>query len=138
MSSSQSPKIDQVPMFDGLSDAELKQIVAAGTEVNVPANWSLIWERTPADKAYIILDGELSVRKGKEEVARLGPGDVVGETAIVRHKLRNASVVSLTPAHVLHFTREAVDQLCAEIPRFKDALDVAASGRIGDTSTTTT
>jgi CRP/FNR family cyclic AMP-dependent transcriptional regulator len=137
MSSAETP-VAKVPIFDGLTDKELRRIVDAGTQVSVPANWSLIWERTPADKAYIVLEGELSVRRGSgrstEEIARLGPGDVVGETAIVRHKLRNASVVSLTPAQVLHFTREAVEQLCREIPTFKEALDLAASGRIGDTT----
>ncbi len=29
----------------------------------LPADWSLIWEKTPADKAYLIVDGEVSVRK---------------------------------------------------------------------------
>ncbi|MDQ6641453.1 MAG: cyclic nucleotide-binding domain-containing protein [Actinomycetota bacterium] len=134
MSSPDTPQVAQVPMFDGLSDEELRRIVKAGTEVSIPANWSLMWQRTPADKAYIVLDGELSVRKGKDEIARLGPGDIVGEAAIVNHKLRNASVVSVTPVQVLHFTREAVEELCREIPTFKTALETAAKGRIGDTS----
>ncbi len=72
------------------------------------------------------------VRKGKTEIARLGPGDVVGESAIVNHKLRSASVVSTTPVRVLHFTREAVEELCSEIPTFKAALDAAAGERIGE------
>jgi CRP/FNR family cyclic AMP-dependent transcriptional regulator len=127
-----TPEVAKVPMFDDLTDAELQKIVEVGTEVTVPEHWSLIWEKTPADKAYIILDGEVVVRKGKDEVARLGPGDVVGESAIVNHKLRNASVVSTTPVRVLHFTREAVEQLCTEVPRFKAALDAAAGDRIGD------
>ena len=127
-----TPEVAKVPMFDDLTDAELQKIVEVGTEVTVPEHWSLIWEKTPADKAYIILDGEVVVRKGKDEVARLGPGDVVGESAIVNHRLRNASVVSTTPVRVLHFTREAVEQLCAEVPTFKAALDAAAGDRIGD------
>lgn len=131
---SESTEIAKVPMFDGLSDAELEKIVKAGTKVTVPEHWSLIWEKTPADKAYILLDGEVVVRKGKEEIARLGPGDVVGESAIVNHKLRNASVVTATQATVLHFTREAVEQLCDEIPTFKAALDAAAGERIGNAS----
>lgn len=131
---STTPSIGQVPIFDGLSDKELRRIADAGTEVNVPANWSLMWEKTPADKAYIVLEGELSVRKSKVEIATLGPGDVVGESAIVNHKLRNASVVTTTPSTVLHFTRDAVEQLCREIPTFAEALDAASSGRLGDTS----
>ena len=83
---------------------------ARASHVRLPANWSLIWEKTPADKAYLIVEGEVSVRKGKEEVARLGPGDVIGEMAIVGHKLRSASVVSLTPLEVIHFTKEALER----------------------------
>ncbi len=132
MASQSTTEVAKVPMFDGLTDAELQKIAKAGTEVTVPEHWSLIWEKTPADKAYILLDGEVVVRKGKQEIARLGPGDVVGESAIVNHKLRNASVVSTTPVRVLHFTREAVERLCEEIPTFKAALDAAAGDRIGD------
>lgn len=127
-------EVSQVAIFDRLSDAELKKIASAGTKVHLPANWSLIWEKTPADKAYIVLDGELSVRKNGQQVATLGPGDVVGETAIVNHKLRNASVVSVTEVEVLHFTREAVEQLCRDIPTFNDALEAAARGRVGGTN----
>lgn len=136
MSAQDISKIRQVPIFGELSDAELKKIAAVGTLVTVPANWSLIWEKTPGDKAYIVLEGELSVRRGGSEIARLGPGDVVGETAIVQHKLRTASVVSMTPLSVIHFTREAVTKLCEQIPAFEKALSVAAQGRVGDTSTT--
>jgi CRP-like cAMP-binding protein len=130
--SSDTPQVAKVPMFDGLTDAELDKIAKAGTKVTVPEHWSLIWEKTPADKAYIVLDGELVVRKGREEIARLGPGDVVGESAIINHKLRNASVVTTTPVTVLHFTRESVERLCQEIPTFKAALDAAAGARIGN------
>ena len=132
MAPERTPELAKVPMFDDLSDAELQKIVRSGTEVTVPEHWSLIWEKTPGDKAYIILDGEVVVRKGKTEIARLGPGDVVGESAIVNHKLRNASVVSTTPVRVLHFTREAVEELSSEIPTFKAALDAAAGERIGE------
>ena len=132
MAPESTPEITKVPMFDDLTDAELQKIVQSGTEVTVPEHWSLIWEKTPGDKAYIILDGEVVVRKGRTEIARLGPGDVVGESAIVNHRLRNASVVSTTPVRVLHFTREAVEELCSAIPTFKAALDAAAGERIGE------
>ncbi len=100
----QPEKLEKLNRLEALSNKDLKTVIDKGRHVRLPANWSLIWEKTPADKAYLIIDGEVSVRKGKEEVARLGPGDVIGEMAIVGHKLRSASVVSLTPArgHPLH------------------------------------
>lgn len=118
--------------FSALSDDELKLLADNGTAVHIPAHWGLIWEKTPADKAYIILSGEVVVRKGREEIARLGPGDTVGETAIVGHSLRTASVVSVTELEVLHFTHEAVRELMSKSPTFKAALEATTSDRLGE------
>ena len=130
MSDQSATRLRSLDRFAGLSDEEIRLITGSGTTVNVPADWSLIWEKTPADKAYVILEGEVSVRKGGQEVARLGPGDTVGEAAIVRHKLRSASVVSLTPMKVLHFTSEAVQGLLDGVPRFRDALEETTRQRL--------
>jgi len=117
--------------FDGLSDADLAVVVRAGRHLNLPSDWSLIGEQTPGDKAYLLLDGEVSVRKGGVEVARLGPGDVIGEIAIVNHKLRSASVVSLTPLEVIHFTRESLEELLVSVPAFAEALRGTVADRLG-------
>ena len=111
--------------FSDATEAELRTIAEAGSLVTVPQGWSLIWERTPADKAYVVLAGDLDVRRGKEVVGHLTAGDVVGEVAIVGRRLRTATVVAATPLEVLHFTREAVEQLYAEVPVFRASLDRA-------------
>ena len=127
----QPEKLEQLHRLEDLTNDELKAVIDKGRHVRLPANWSLIWEKTPADKAYLIVDGEVSVRKGGQEIARLGPGDVIGEMAIVNHKLRSASVVSLTPLEVIHFTRESLQDLLDEVPAFADALRGTASDRLG-------
>jgi len=118
-------------IFDGFDDREVDRIKNTGTHVTLPADWSPIWEKTPADKAYIILTGEASVRRGGEEIARLGPGDIFGEGSIVNHKLRNASIVTLTKLELIHFTRDQVNQLCDDVPAFAAALDRTAQERLG-------
>ena len=70
-------------IFDGLADHEVDRIKNTGTHLTLPANWSPISERTAADKAYIILAGEASVRRKGEEVATIGAGDIFGEGGIV-------------------------------------------------------
>jgi CRP-like cAMP-binding protein len=133
----EAPKPEQLQRLnrlESLTDAELKQVVTAGRQVRQPAGWALISEGTPADKAYLIVDGEVSVRRHGQEVARLGPGDVIGEVSIVEHKLRTASVVSLTPLEVVHFTREAVEDLIEKVPAFGEAIRATAAERLaGDT-----
>ena len=120
-----------MPIFDGFTDQEVDRIKNAGTFVTLPADWSPIWEKTPADKAYIVLSGEVSVRRNGDEIARLGPGDIMGEAAIVQHSLRTASIVSLTKLEVLHFTDDKVRSLCEEVPAFREAIDRTARERIG-------
>jgi CRP-like cAMP-binding protein len=127
----QPDKLARLNRLDALGDRDLEKVVRSGRHVHLPADWSLIWEKTPADKAYLIVDGEVSVRKGGVEVARLGPGDVIGEMAIVNHRLRSASVVSLTPLEVIHFTKESLEQLLDEVPAFGEALRGTTADRLG-------
>lgn len=116
-------------ILDALEPADAQRVLAAGNALRLPQGWSPIAESTPADKAYLITEGEVSVRKGGVEVATLGPGAVVGETAIVNRTLRSATVVALTPLRVVHFTSERIEQLADEIPAFGAALRAAAAGR---------
>ena len=124
-------KLEKLNRLEDLSTEDLKTVIDKGSHVHLPANWSLIWEKTPGDKAYLIVEGEVAVRKGKEEIARLGPGDVIGEMAIVGHKLRSASVVSVTEVEVIHFTKESLEELLDEVPAFGDALRQTTDDRLG-------
>ncbi|MFL6060322.1 MAG: Crp/Fnr family transcriptional regulator [Marmoricola sp.] len=123
----QLAKLDR---FKDFSDDEIKMVVAKSTYLTVPEGWALMAENTPADKAYLILSGEVSVRRGGAEVAVVGAGDLIGEMALVNHKLRSATVVTQTPLEALHFTSENVSDLNAKIPHFNDALAGATEERL--------
>ncbi len=116
-------------VFDGFSEREARQIREAGTEVTIPQGWSPISEATPADKAYIVLEGEVSVRSHGQEIARVGPGEMIGEAAIMNHQLRSASIIAVTKLRLLHFTAEAINELCEELPAFRDALQETQAAR---------
>jgi CRP-like cAMP-binding protein len=125
----ESVSLDHIARFSKLSDEEVAKIARVGTYVTVPADWALMGEGTSADKAYLLISGEVSVRQNGAEIAKLGAGDVFGEMGIVAHKLRNATVVSLSRLECLHFTRAQVEQLEDEVPEFKAALEAAAAER---------
>lgn len=115
--------------FSTFTPAEIAKISSAGTRVTLPEGWAPISERTGADKAYIILSGSVSVRQHGEEIAQLGPGDIMGEAAIVNHSLRTASVVALSPLELIHFTAEDLNRLAVEMPSFGEALERVAQER---------
>jgi CRP/FNR family transcriptional regulator, cyclic AMP receptor protein len=118
-------------IIDSLSPRDRERVLEAGTALTLPAGWSPIAERTPADKAYLITEGEVSVRRSGEEVATLGAGAIVGEAAILNRSLRSATIVALTPLRVVHFTSERLTELADEVPAFGAALRAASAERLG-------
>jgi len=115
--------------FSMFTPEEIARISASGTRVTLPEGWAPISESTGADKAYVILDGTVSVRSRGAEVAQLGAGDIVGEAAILNHSLRTATIVALTPLELIHFTKEQLDRLAVEMPSFHQALERTAAER---------
>ena len=124
--------LDHIDRFSSLSDADVAKIAKVGTYVTVPADWALMGEGTSADKAYLLISGEVSVRQHGKEIATLGPGDIFGEMGIVAHRLRTATVISTSRLECLHFTRDQIEKLESEIPAFKEALEAAARERSGE------
>jgi CRP/FNR family cyclic AMP-dependent transcriptional regulator len=131
--SDENARIEQLAKLDrfkDFSDDEIRMIIGRSTYLTVPDGWALMAENTPADKAYLILSGEVSVRRHGAEVARVGAGDLIGEMALVNHRLRSATVVTETPLEALHFTAEAVADLNAKIPHFHEAITGATEERL--------
>jgi CRP/FNR family cyclic AMP-dependent transcriptional regulator len=128
--SPQAARFKSLSRFEHLTDQQIQEICDKSTYVHLPQAWSLMAEKTPADKAYIILSGTCSVRQHGNEIAQLGPGDVMGEVAIVSHTLRTASVLSVSELEVLHFTSDALTRLAEDIPAFGAALRATTAARL--------
>jgi CRP/FNR family transcriptional regulator, cyclic AMP receptor protein len=112
-------------------DSELISALAAvGTPVGIPEGWSIIMETTPADSAYIVLDGSVEIRKHGEVLANLGAGDVFGEIALVNHRLRNASVIAATQVKALRLGSDAISTLLEQDSAFADKLRSTAESRL--------
>lgn len=65
----------------------------------------MIREGGAGDEFWMVIEGELSVHRGGEEVARLGPGDYFGELAVIDSSPRNATVVAETPVELMLIER---------------------------------
>ena len=58
------------------------------------AGTTIFAEGTPGDVMYVVLDGEVEVRVRNEVVEVVGPGDIVGEMALIDAKARSATAVA--------------------------------------------
>lgn len=113
------------PAFSNFSDDDLRRLVSAAHHDSMSAPWPLIHEQTPADACYILLSGDVNVYVGRDQIATLGPGEVIGESAI-RGQLRSATVTTTGPAEVLRFEAENLSGLLREVPAFRELIEANA------------
>jgi CRP-like cAMP-binding protein len=109
------------------SDNDLQRIVRAAHRTSTSGPWPLIQQQTPSDACYVLLSGEAAVYVGQDRVAVVGPGEVLGESALRRGKLRNATVTTTGKAEVLHIARDDLDRLLDEIPALRGVMDATAA-----------
>jgi CRP-like cAMP-binding protein len=121
------------PAFADCLPDDLLALARAGRVTSLPARWTFVHEGTPADACYVLLDGQAHVRMHGEERARLGPGAVLGEMALLGRRLRAASVSSATPVRALRVEYADLVALLASRPRLEASLGaVYAEHRAAD------
>jgi CRP-like cAMP-binding protein len=123
-------RLREFPAFEKFSDNDLKRLVEASHRTTTSGPWPLIREQTPSDACYILLSGEVAVYVGQERVAVLGPGEVIGESALRQGKLRNATVTTTGKAAVLHIARDDLSRLLSEIPALRETMDATVSRHV--------
>ncbi len=111
------------PVFAEFSDDDLQRLVQSAHHDSMSGPWPLIHEQTPADSCFILLSGEVGVYVGRDHVATLGPGEVIGHSAIKSGALRTATVTTAGPAEVLRIESEDLVELLDEIPALREAID---------------
>jgi CRP-like cAMP-binding protein len=120
-------RLREFTAFDSFSDDELERLVRAADHTSTSAPWPLIHEQTPSDACYILLSGEAGVYVGRDRVAVVGPGEVIGESVLRRGKLRNATVTTTGPSEVLRITRDNLARLLDEMPALRETMDATVA-----------
>lgn len=115
-------RLRQFPLFAKFSDDDLQRVVRAAHHDTTSGPWPLIHELTPADACFILLSGEVGVYVGREHVATLGAGEVIGHSAIKEGALRTATVTTTGPAEVLRIEADDLVGLLDEVPALRDAI----------------
>jgi pyruvate,water dikinase len=88
--------LPDVPLFAGLSDAEVEQIAQLCKARRFAAGETVIREGSGGAAFYLIDSGEARVTIRGEEVATLGRGDHFGEIALIDEGERLATVTAVT------------------------------------------
>ena len=128
-------RLKEFPAFAKFSDDDLMRIASASHRTSTSGPWPIIQEQTPSDSCYILLSGEAVVYVGQDRVAVVGPGEVIGESALRIGKLRNATVTTTGRAEVLHIARGDLDRLLHEIPALRETMDATVARHVPGAAT---
>lgn len=109
-------RLRAVPLFATCDDNELAALAALGTEVTVPRGEWLMQQGDPSMDAYLLMSGSATCLKDGAEIAHFGPGDFVGEMALIGDRPRSASVVADDDLSVRAFHASEFRQLLTDIP----------------------
>lgn len=123
--------IKGVPLFAELGRKELDEVASIADEIDLPAGKELTVEGQPGREFMVIVEGEASVRRGGQEINRLGAGDFFGEIALVKQQPRSATVVAEAPIRALVITDRSFRTLLDHSPETEEKVMSALSARLG-------
>lgn len=112
------------PFFaEVLSEDQIALLARRALAEDRPAGTELIREDESGSSLFIIVAGEVDVIAGDghgRPIARLGPGDVVGEMSLMTGAHRSATVRAVTDVRVLEVTKMALAPILDASPELVD------------------
>jgi NTE family protein len=126
----------RVPLFTGLDDATIDDIFSCMQSRRYAAGELICRQGEPSDSLFLLRSGVaqafLTSLSGSSvtTIARLRPGDVIGEVGVVTNLPRSASVIARSDALVLQLTRDDVARLLTRHPRLLANITQVIGGRL--------
>ena len=112
----QVAQLSKVPLFANCSKRELARLLSLGRTETVDAGHTLFVEGAPSSNLYVVLTGSAVVKKNGRRIARVGPGDVVGEISVILGGPRTATVQAETPIEWLVLDQASLRAAIDEVP----------------------
>ena len=126
--------LKSVPLFARCSKKELADIATIADEIDLPEGRQLTKEGGRGREFFVLLEGNADVKRKRRKVKTLGPGDFLGEIALVTKTPRTATVTTTTPVRVLVVTEQNFRRLLERSPDVQIKVLEALAERVAATS----
>jgi eukaryotic-like serine/threonine-protein kinase len=107
--------IRSLPFFHNFTEAQIDEILSASNLSKVESGKTIIEEGEADDSFYILISGEVLVRKADQDVAVLGKGQCFGEMAYLTGEARTASIITKNDCILLKFSSTLLERLSESI-----------------------
>ena len=129
----------RVPLLSGLEAPELDRIAQVAVPRSYPKGARVFHEGDESDACYVIREGEVRVTREHSDgraiaLATLGPGELVGELAMLDGGVRSASLEALTDIELLAVSAADMRGLLGRNAEITAKLVVALTKRLRETN----
>lgn len=109
------------PTFKGVTQDHLRRLAACSRRRLVLAGTVLMTEGIASDRLYVLVRGAVRVEKGIDDLvprtlARLGPGELVGEMGILRNTPLSVTVIAEEDLELLEVSADDLKAVFREDP----------------------
>jgi HEAT repeat protein len=126
--------LHEIPIFADLSPEDLKSVAEIAREEWYPQNTDIFHQGDEGNMMFVIVAGRLQVARkmdGKDQIlAERGPGDFVGEMAIIESAPRHATLHTQSEVRVLAIDAETFKGILRERPEVSFAVLRSISRRL--------
>jgi cAMP-dependent protein kinase regulator len=122
-------RLTSIALFESLPRDARRMVAQHAEELDVSEGKELVRQGEFAYEFFILADGRADVMRDGERIAELGPGDFLGEMGIVRQVVRNATVVTTSPATVIVMTSQDFRAMQRSNPAVASQIEAAVEAR---------
>jgi putative iron-dependent peroxidase len=108
--------LGEVPLFSSFDTAQLLRLAELAAEVDVPDGDVLMRQGDTGNEFFIVVSGSVIVDREGQQLARLGPGDFLGEIALIDGRPRTATATADGATHLLVLDNARFERLLDEFP----------------------
>lgn len=110
------------PLFASLSADALLPVASLCQQIDLVGGQVLFESGEVGDSMFVVASGLVQVKRGAELLARLGPGEVVGEMGALDLEPRSATVVAAEPSRLIRLERNDLMDLLTDYPELMRGL----------------
>jgi CRP/FNR family transcriptional regulator, cyclic AMP receptor protein len=114
--------LGQVPLFAGISEADLEELGAIADEIDVRPGTVLTREGYREGAFFVIESGTVRIERDGRTINTLGPGDFLGEIALLDGGPRTATATTETDCRLLSMTYQMFHELLDGSPSIRTAI----------------
>jgi CRP/FNR family transcriptional regulator, cyclic AMP receptor protein len=103
----------------GLGRKDLEEVGRLADEVDVKAGHVLMQEGSVGREFFVIIDGKVRIDHGGREVRTIGPGEFLGDIALVTEAPRTATATAVTDSRLLVLGHREFHSLLDRFPSIR-------------------